>query len=51
MLVAAELVIVSGPLQWIKLENILCFKGRKEFTSCFWEEEILNNILQTEKEF
>lgn len=51
MLIAAELAIISGPLQWKKLENILCFKGENEIISRFKEEEILNNIFQTEKDF
>lgn len=51
MLIAAELAIISGPLQGKKLENILCFKGENEIISRFKEEEILNNIFQTEKDF
>lgn len=51
VLIAAELAIISGPLQGKKLENILCFKGENEIISRFKEEEILNNIFQTEKDF
>lgn len=51
VLIAAKLVIISGPLQGEKLENILCFKGENEIISRFKEEEILNNIFQTEKDF
>lgn len=49
MLIAAELAIISGPLQWKKLENILCFKGENEIISRFKEEEILNTSSKLRK--